>query len=68
MKSTYFKVYQDRYSMHGDYYVDTIENCINQMAAFMEQCNENDEILPPVFEPVEMTEGEFNDLPEFEGY
>jgi len=64
----YYKVYQDRESMDGRYYVDTLEGIYKALEHWREGVAESDEILWPVIEPVEMTETEFKALPEFTGY
>ena len=67
-KKIYFKVYQDKDSIDGMYYVDTIANCIKNIPHWLKEYRENDECLPPIFEIVEMTDEEFENLPEFEGF
>jgi hypothetical protein len=63
-KKLYFKVYQDREDT-DIYYIETFDNV-------MKMCKDIDYIidseLSPVFEPVYMTEEEFENLPEFEGF
>ena len=67
-KKIYFKVYQDKESMNGSTYTDTVENVLKFLPDIVEECNECGDLLFPVFEVVEMTEEEFLKLPEFTGY
>ena len=70
MKNLYFKVYQNKDSLNGAFFIEEI-NKIRQMyglsdyADFLE-CKEDNSI--PVFEPIFMTKEEFDNLPEFEGF
>jgi len=67
-KNIYFKVYQDKESMNGNTYTDTLENILKNLPDIIRECKECGDSLFPVFEPVEMTEDEFSKLPEFTGY
>ena len=65
-KKLYFKVFQDRECIDYSYFVDKPEN-INTIIESWEE-NKVYEELPPVFEPIFMTEEEYNNLPDFQGY
>ena len=66
-KRIYFKVYQDKDNINGNYYIDTIENILTMIPDWIESTIEYDYLMP-VLEPIEMTEEEFENLPEFLGY
>jgi hypothetical protein len=64
----YWKVYQNReYIENEAFYVSTTGDILMNMPDLVDECEDIGE-LPPVIEPVMMTETEFNNLPEFEGY
>ena len=65
-KKLYFRVYQDKENMDS-FYVDTKRNTELSIDSWIEEHNETDEPMP-VIEPILMTEKEFEDLPEFEGF
>ena len=65
-KKLYFKVWQSQDCV-GDgyrYYIDTLDHI--QELSYMFKNNEIEDI--PIFEPIFMSEDEFNKLPEFSGY
>lgn len=62
----FFRVYQDSLSMDS-FYVDTKEGIKNSLGAWRGYVEDSGELFP-VIEPVLMTQKEFDDLPEFEGY
>ena len=64
----YYRVYQDRESTDGGYYVEDMEGVQRSIQAWRDGVAESDEVLFPVIEPVEMTKAEFDALPEFRGY
>ena len=64
-KKIYYRVYQDRENMDS-YYVETWEGVQNSIEAWEETIEEGD--LFPVIEPVYMSEFEFENLPEFQGF
>lgn len=59
----YFKVYQDKHNTIV-YYVDTQDGILN----LCQQCLDDGCLESPVFEPVWMTEEEFDCLEEFTGF
>jgi len=63
----YFKVYQDKECMGRTFYVDTKEGIKNSLPAWRESYEDGEELFP-VIEPVLMTEKEFEELPDFDGY
>ena len=68
-KKIYFKVYQDKTCTggHDRYYIEEVDVELKRMKDYIAMYNQGDMELP-VFEPIEMTEDEFNKLPEFTGY
>lgn len=68
MKKIYLKVYQDIKSTKGSFYVDTVENVISMLPEFISDLKEQSIELPPIFEPVEMGEEDFLNLPDFAGF
>lgn len=65
-KKLYWRMYQDRENIDGTSVVITQEDMIREVMYLWNEGNEED--LFPVFEPVFMTEDEFESLPEFEGF
>jgi len=65
MKKLYWREHQDKKSI-GPNVVITTEDMMAQVKGFFE--DPYDEELPPIFEPVMMTENEFKSLPEFDGF
>ena len=64
----FYKVYQDKESM-GTYYVDDAEGMRKQRGLWKDSFMDDPDFeLFPVIEPVMMTQKEFDDLPEFQGY
>lgn len=62
----YFKVFQDRDSIGiARYWVADLLEFAEQMMLWGE--DDTDE-LPPIAEPVFLTQAEYDELPEFEGY
>lgn len=66
-KIMYFKVYQDKDSINCGFYVDSKKNIENSLEHWLEEFEYSGEPFP-VIEPVLMTEKEFKNLPEFEGF
>ena len=64
-KKIYYKTYQDRDNIQNLSYVQTEEDMLKCIKIHFNDCPYE---LAPVFEPVEMTEEEFNALPEFRGF
>ena len=67
MKKIYYRVYQDKENMCGRSFVKTMSD-VSDMINYWVETSDNLGLLMPVFEPVLMTEDEFNSLPKFEGY
>ena len=63
MEKLYWKMYQDRNSVNGTSVIIKEEQIKDEINAAREY-----DALLPVFEPVFMTEEEFNNLPEFKGF
>jgi len=63
----FYKVYQDKESTGNRYYVDTLDGVLNDMSHWFDSHIESDEGMP-VLEPVLMTQEQFDEIPEFEGY
>jgi len=61
----YYKVYADRNSMNRNFYVEKPENL--EIVANESYESDNCE-YPVVFEPIWLTEKDFNNLEEFEGF
>ncbi len=66
-KYMYYKIYQDRNSMDGEFCLVDVEKGNHIMACALMDIEETDD-LPPVIEPVLMTEEEFKKQPVFIGY
>ena len=64
-KNIYLKVYQDKENMQS-FYIDTVENIKNTIENWKVDFDEGRR--SPVFEPVLMSESEFDSLPEFQGF
>jgi hypothetical protein len=69
-KKIYFKVYQDKDCTGKNYlsYIEEVQKELNMMPEYIKMLNEGTIEKLPVFEPVEMTEEEFERLPEFTGF
>jgi hypothetical protein len=67
-KKLYFKVFADRKNINNAYYIDTVENVMCFCGGGSHLMDWSDSGLPPVFEPIYMTDDEFNSLPEFTGF
>lgn len=69
-EKVYYKIYQDKECMDNNYYVEEFENLPSSIEAWAVSHLEDPENygLFPVIEPVMMTEEEFDNLPEFQGY
>lgn len=67
-KKLFWKMWQDRESMKEArvFVVLTCQDKVDEVDYFLDP--DDDHELPPVFEPVEMTQAEFDALPEFEGF
>ena len=65
-KILYWKVYLDKENTDA-FFVDTIDNITENAAQWLEDAYDNDS-YPPVIEPILMTETEFKNQPEFEGF
>jgi len=68
MKKLFLKVYQTKHLIDSTYFIERVENLPTLLEAEESEFNENEDYLPFVFEPVFMTEEEFNNLPEFTGF
>lgn len=66
MKKVYWKMYQDKYCINFNSVILTEEDMIKEVKGFFEYHDEEDDA--PIFEPVYMTEEDFKNLPEFEGF
>lgn len=66
MRKLYWKMYQSKEETSGQSVVLTLNDMLKEIEAFASEMDEDE--LPPVFEPVYMTEEEFNDLEEFQGF
>lgn len=63
----FFRIYQDKKNVDELYFVvdkKELDLQLNDWSA----CYEHDENGFPIIEPVMMTQKEFDDLPEFQGY
>jgi len=58
----------DKTCMKYGHYVDTWAGIQDTMPHWIESASESEGGLFPVFEPVMMTQAEFDALPEFTGY
>lgn len=65
-KKLYWKMYQDKNSIKYRSVIITQEDMINEVNYWNNEGNEDEDA--PVFEPIFMTEEEFNKLPEFKGF
>lgn len=67
----FYKIYQDRETVQGEknptFYIDTMESIQVSMRHWLEDFYNTGSQMP-VFEPVLMTEQEFDSLPEFQGF
>ena len=66
IKYLYWRMYQDKESTQYQSVILTETEMKAEASLFFD--NQSEEDLPPVFEPVMMTEQEFNALPEFDGF
>lgn len=62
----YYKVYQDKESMDGSFYVETKEGVEKSLPYWIDE--NNDGGCMPVLEPTVMTVEDFENLPEFQGF
>jgi hypothetical protein len=69
-KKIYLRVWQDRTCIGNGYnaYTEELETELKMIPEYIKQYNEGTIEMLPVFEPVEMTEEEFENLPEFTGF
>lgn len=65
-KRLYWKMYQDKDSINGSSVIITQEEMIREVNYINQEYGEDEDF--PVFEPVYMTQEEFNNLPEFGGF
>lgn len=66
MRKLYWKMYQDKDSIEFQSVIITQEEMIREVEYINKEFGEDYDF--PVFEPVYMTEEDFNNLPEFEGF
>lgn len=66
-KKLYWRMYQDKNSINYTSVVITQKDMIQEVEYIYNEYGEEYDDLP-VFEPVFMTEEEFNNLPEFDGF
>jgi len=70
-EKVFYKVYQDfeavSEEIKPDYYVETMENIQTNLSTWVDSFTEFGYAMP-LFEPVLMTQEEFDKLPEFQGY
>lgn len=66
MKNLYWRMYQDKLNVHGRSVIITQEEMMNEIKHAREYYSEDEDF--PVFEPVFITEEEFKNLEEFEGF
>lgn len=64
-KFLYWRMYQDKESIKYASVVLTKDQMDAEISMYFDNPTDDG---PPIFEPVMMTEKEFNDLPEFDGF
>lgn len=64
----YYRIYQDRESLDYNSYIAPLEDLDMICKSNLEDIKEGTIDLPIVIIPVEMSEEELNNLPEFTGY
>jgi len=64
----YYKVYQNKECFDGHSYIIPLDQLETTAEISIESVNNGEDELPCVFEPIEMSKEEFDNLPEFDGF